>query len=196
MAAMEREIRSCTAGQRAQVDAESRVLRGHAAVFESETLIGGAFREVVDRRAFDATLSANDDVVALWNHDERLVLGRRSSGTLRLSVDDVGLVVEISVPRTATGDELLELVKRGDVASMSFGFVVEREAWSEGNQLRRLLQVRLIDVSPVTFPAYEGTDLAVRARDARMAMDTQAAERARLQMRVRLYRAQHEEGKR
>jgi phage head maturation protease len=61
-------------------------------------------------------------------------------------------------------------MRRGDISQMSFGFQVQEESWRMGedgeSDVRTLKKVRLFDVSPVTFPAYEGTDVAVRSHDA------------------------------
>lgn len=158
------ELRAGAAGKGA-------TLAGHAAVFNllSEDL--GGFREKVDAGAFDETL-ARDDVVALWNHDANVVLGRSSAGTLRLAKDERGLAVEIDPPDSSGGRDLVVAVGRGDVKQMSFGFRTLKDSWErvqkDGGaveEIRTLLKVRLFDVSPVTFPAYPQTDVAVRSRE-------------------------------
>jgi|FLYL01.1.fsa_nt_gi HK97 family phage prohead protease len=159
--------------RRAYPCAELRVARegplrlvGHAAVFDrlSDELFG--FRERVARGAFRDTLDR--DVRALWNHDPNHVLGRTRSGTLRLAEDDVGLAVEILLPPTRTAEDLAALVDRGDVSQMSFAFRTLDEAWAvEGSTpVRTLVRVELWDVSPVTFPAYPDTDVALRNLEA------------------------------
>lgn len=141
-------------------------IRGHAAVFDKETQIWD-FMEVVRRSAFDEAVET-DDVVALWNHNDDLVLGRTKSGTLKLSVDDVGLAIEIDPPDTQWGRDAVTTIERGDVYQMSFAFDVIDEKWTqrEGQlPLRELLKVKLYDVSPVTYPAYKETEVSVRAAD-------------------------------
>lgn len=145
-----------------RVDAEKRILVGHAAVFNQITDLGW-FLEQIDPHAFDAALA--DDVRALFNHDPNLVLGRRPAGTLRLRIDATGLQYEIDVPDTSYGRDLLVSVSRGDVSQSSFQFAVVREAWDNDRNLRTILEVRpLYDVSPVTFPAYVGTDVSARSK--------------------------------
>lgn len=143
----------------------SPMITGHAAVFDTPTDIGGFFSEVIAKGAF-ASAIGRDDVRALWNHDENYVLGRTPK-TLRLSEDDKGLAVEIDAPQTQLiKDMVLEPMKRGDVTQMSFAFIVTKEQWDESdpkNPLRTIQEVKLFDVSPVTYPAYPTTDCSVRS---------------------------------
>jgi HK97 family phage prohead protease len=144
-------------------------LRGHAAVFGEYSEDLGGFREVIQKGAF-ARAVREDDVRALWNHESAMVLGRNTAGTLRLEEDDVGLLVEIDLPDTQAGRDALVSVERGDVSQMSFGFLLrdwaKDQKWgkdAEGDLVRTLLEVELFDVSPVTYPAYPQTDVAVRS---------------------------------
>ena len=141
-----------------------RRLLGHAAVFNQEAVIAGLFREVIRPGAFAKTIK-EADIRALWNHDPNIVLGRVKAGTLSLSEDEIGLLSSIEPPDTPMHNSHLESVRRGDVDQMSFMFDVIKESWlrSEGDglDLREIQEVRLYEVSPVTFPAYEGTDIAV-----------------------------------
>lgn len=148
------------------------VLAGYAAVFSQETVIG-SFREVIEPGAFDQTLSA--DVRALVNHDPNLILGRTLSGTLRLSSDAHGLRYEVDPPQTSYASDLLESVRRGDVTQSSFAFRVVEEDWERASRsdelpLRRIQQVELFDVSPVTYPAYTQTSVSARASDMAQAL--------------------------
>lgn len=156
-------------------------LIGHAAVFNTETKIGRWFRERIAPGAFRRAI-AEDDVRALFNHDENWVLGRNRAGTLRLAEDDVGLAIDITPPDTQlVRDMVLAPISRGDVSQMSFGFVMRREEWDETEAvpLRTLLEVELFDVSPVTFPAFPTTDVAMRNLEARRERaDTEAERRA------------------
>lgn len=122
----------------------------------------GQFTEQIARGAF--TDSLRKDVRALFNHDASAVLGRVSAGTLRLSQDSRGLLAEIDVPDTVVGRDLLTLVERDDISGMSFGFFVLDEDWSDKADmpLRIIKKVDLFEVSVVTFPAYESTDVAIR----------------------------------
>lgn len=151
-----------------QDDQGHDTIHGHAAVFESLSLDLGGFQEKIDRRAFRATLRDQDDVRALWNHEPGLVLGRTESGTLKLSVDQRGLVFEIDPPATSWARDHLETMRRGDVSQASFGFIARKDDWQEGDDgelpTRTLLDVQLLDVSPVTYPAYTATDTEVAQR--------------------------------
>lgn len=143
------------------------LIRGHAAVFNSLSEDLGGFREQIVPGAFKDAI-AKDDIRALFNHDANFVLGRKASGTLRLSEDARGLAIEIDAPETPTiRDLVVAPIARGDVSQMSFGFSVRPggQDWAkddEGRVVRTLKSVRLFDVSPVTFPAYPATDVAVR----------------------------------
>lgn len=144
------------------------LISGHAAVFNQLSQDLGGFREMIQPGAFSNTLK-DGDARALWNHNADHVLGRASTGTLRLWEDENGLAFEIDPPNTQTGRDLVELIQRGDVDAMSFGFNTVSDRWSNGPEgtLRTLVEVRLYDVSPVTFPAYPQTsaELQLRAQD-------------------------------
>lgn len=150
---------------RAETALQGNKLVGHASVFNQRARIKD-FWEEVDPATFERALREQHDVVCLANHDG-LPLGRTTAGTLRLSVDAVGLHQETDLPDTTLGRDVRELTRRGDLTSMSFGFVVTDEDWSvldDGSQLRTIRDVDLFDVSVVTFPAYTGTDVALRKR--------------------------------
>ena len=140
---------------------------GHAAVFNSPTLIRSwfdEFQEEVAPGAFRKTIS-EADVRLLFNHDPNRIMARNRSGTLRLSEDDTGLLSEADLDRrqSYTNDVAIGL-ERGDISQMSFGFQVIKDEWDTSGdvQKRTLLEVKLFDVSPVTYPAYTDTDAALR----------------------------------
>lgn len=137
------------------------VIEGYAAVFDSISEDLGGFREIIAPGAFSKTL--REDVRALWNHDPNHILGRTASGTLELAEDAKGLRVRVTPPESAGW--IMESMRRGDVDQMSFGFRTVSDKWEmkNGEPLRTLLEVRLFDVSVVTFPAYPETDAAVRS---------------------------------
>jgi HK97 family phage prohead protease len=128
--------------------------RGYAAVFnsDSEPL---PFIEQVAPGAFRRSLNARNNVRMLLNHDTSKVLGATRSKTLRLSEDSTGLLVDADLPPTSYGRDLSISMQRGDIESMSFGFSVpaKGDTWSEDGQRRTLNEVRLHEVSVVTFPA-------------------------------------------
>ena len=131
---------------------------GYAAVFDSpsEPL---PFTEMIERGAFKRSIESRNDIKLLWNHDTASVLGSTRAKTLRLYEDERGLKVEAMLPNTTLGRDAAELLRRGDVDSMSFGFSVPRggDEWSDDGMLRTLKSVRLHEISIVAFPAYSGT---------------------------------------
>lgn len=141
----------------------SWTLVGHAAVFDSSSGDLGGFREVIQRGAFRKVLKSDTlDVRALFNHDQNQVLGRTTNGTLKLTEDPRGLRYEVNVADTTYGRDLRVLLERGDVTQSSFAFKVSRDgqAWTdtEGGLVRTITEFSdLLDVSPVTYPAYEAT---------------------------------------
>lgn len=144
-----------------------KLIRGHAAVFNSETDLGW-FREKIAPGAFSESIG-KDDVRALFNHDENFILGRNKAGTLTMREDEQGLYVEIDPPDTQVARDLVTSIERGDISQMSFGFQTIKDSWeteeNAAKDLRTLEKVKLWDVSPVTFPAYQETDVAVRSHD-------------------------------
>lgn len=147
-------------------DAGKVTVTGYAAVFGDTADIGGYFREVIARGAFTNTLRSAD-VRAYFDHDRGRVLGRTSSGTLRLREDTKGLHVEIDLPDTSDGRDVKALIERGDISGMSFGFSVLRQEWDEtvDPPTRTILEVELREVSVVSEPAYDGTTIALRSLD-------------------------------
>lgn len=145
---------------------------GHAAVFNVRSLVLGGpfmpFREVVRAGAFAKTIR-EADIRFLHNHEPDNVLARRrgaETDTMTLSEDDTGLLVNADWPDTTLARDLGTSLSRGDVDQMSFGFQTVRDEWFEeddGTIVRELFEVKLRDVSTVTFPAYVETDAGVRA---------------------------------
>lgn len=144
------------------------VIRGYAALFNSDSQDLGGFVERIAPGAFDDVMKRGTDVVALYNHDPMFLLGRESSGTLRISVDDRGLRYEIDPPESRA--DVIEAIERGDVRGSSFAFRVKGsgESWSrtaDGRQLREIRAVDgLFDVGPVLKPAYVATESFVSRR--------------------------------
>ena len=152
---------------RAGDDDGTLTIVGYAAKFDRESQDLGGFVEVIRSGAFRRAVQ-EDDVRALLNHDPNFVLGRTKSRTLRLSEDATGLRIEIDVPDAQWARDLYRSIERGDIDQMSFAFSVVKDAWTRREDetpdtLRELLEVRLHDVSPVTYPAYEDTEVGVRS---------------------------------
>lgn len=170
-AGSDRELRCNAAELRATKTDGKTVLAGYAAVYDQRSApIYGIFYEVVRRGAFARALAGTDDVRALFDHDSSMVLGRTRSKTLSLSEDEKGLKFELTLPDTSVGRDLAQLVERRDISEMSFGFRKIKDRWTEETNAdglmittRELLEVELFDVSPVAYPAYPQTDVAVRS---------------------------------
>lgn len=147
-----------------QADDGTMRLRGYAAVF-NDASVPLPFKETIAPGAFRKTLSETPDVRLLINH-EGLPLARTKNGTLTLTEDDRGLLIDAEIADTSEGRDLYKLVERGDVDQMSFAFRVIRQKWSEDRSTRTLTEVSLADgdVSVVTYPAYPTT--TVEAREA------------------------------
>jgi hypothetical protein len=142
-------------------------LSGYAAVY-AQYADFGSYLETLAPTAFNAVLAdPATDVRSFYQHDSALLLGRQSSGTLRLSTDSAGLHFELDIPDTSYGRDVRELVARGDLTGMSFGFIAGQEEWGhtpDGRELRSHISVsRLIEVSPVSIPAYSGTSVQLRS---------------------------------
>ena len=137
---------------------------GYAAVFGEIADIGGYFREVIEAGAFRDAIG-RDDVVFLINH-EGLPLARTRSGTLTLSEDGHGLRMETMLdPEDPDVKSIVSKMKRGDLDKMSFAFRAEVQVWDEEQDppLRTIKKASLHDVSIVTTPAYDGTDIGFRS---------------------------------
>jgi HK97 family phage prohead protease len=145
--------------------------------------------ESIDPAAFDGAL--DDDVRCLTNHDTRLVLGRTKAGTLTLKTDDHGLWGEVKInEKDQDAVNLYERVARGDVTQCSFGFDILEEEYSEnpnnGDVHWTIKKVRLYEVSIVTFPAYEDTEVWARKKGEFEQIKKRQNEKWRKDMKKRL----------
>lgn len=142
-------------------------IEGYFAVFDSVYQIGPNMSESIAVGAFDNTLSG--DIRALINHDTTLVLGRTKANTLQLRTDSHGLWGHIDInPNDSDAMNLYNRVQRGDVDQCSFGFDIlneETDFREDGSVHWTIKEVRLYEVSPCTFPAYEETHIAARAKE-------------------------------
>ena len=156
-------------------------IRGYAAIYNSDSEWMGGFYEQIETGAFDEVL--DNDVRAYFNHDENLLLGRVSSGTLRISTDKRGLFYEVDLPNTTYANDLVELMKRGDVNQSSFAFLIEKDRWEQrGGTTYRIIEKvsRLLDVSPVAQPAYpDATSELKRDLETKPKEDAKAATEAK-----------------
>lgn len=141
-------------------------LTGYASVFNRFSQNLGGFVEQVDPAAFNKSLSDGVPVFARFNHDDSLLLGTTEGGTLTLEVDGTGLRYNVDLPDTSAGRDVQTLAKRGDLRYSSFAFRTLDDEWDltpDGFPLRTLRAVQLIDVAPVTNPAYRDTTTGMRS---------------------------------
>jgi HK97 family phage prohead protease len=167
---MDIERRVCEVGDlRVESRGVSRVIRGYAIVFDrlSENL--GGFRERIAPAAVDRTISESVDLRALVDHDSSKIIGRISAGTLRIEKDGHGLRVEIDPPDTTVGHDIVESIRRRDTTGMSFSFrtMAKGDDWDFSTEppTRTVTDMLVREVSPVTFPAYSQTEVALRSLD-------------------------------
>jgi uncharacterized protein len=149
-------------------DEDRMTFSGYAAVFNSDS-VPLPFIERIAPGAFRGSLRNRNDIKLLWNHEAGQPLASTRAGNLKLTEDERGLYVEATLPNTTTARDARELISRGIVDSMSFGFTVARngEEWSEDGTVRTLTRISLHEVSIVSFPAYPSTagSTAVRGLD-------------------------------
>ncbi len=140
---------------------------GYAAVFNSPATIrdldGRQFREVIRPNAFDLE---GKDIKAFFNHDRNELLGRTSSGTLKVWQDQRGLQFDCQLPEYAK-PKIQELVNRHDLTGCSFAFECRQDRWSIQDDMpfRELLAVDVDEVSIVVDPAYSATNCQLRSAD-------------------------------
>lgn len=143
------------------------VIEGYAYKFNARSQNLGGFRETILEGA-GAESAKSDDIRALVNHEPSLILGRNVSGTLRVSEDSTGLHYEIDADeRQSYAKDLLVSLERGDVTQSSFGFHALDDDWSldeDDTPLRSVRKLALLDVSPVTYPAYLSSESKVSTR--------------------------------
>lgn len=139
-------------------------LEGYSAMFNKKSEDLGGFVEIIEPGTFTKTIKESD-IRALFNHDKLYVLGRNRANTLELKEDKTGLHVNILPPdNQLIRDLVISPIERKDITQMSFGFRMVKDVWETDNEipLRRIKEVKLFDVSPVTYPAYPQTSVKVR----------------------------------
>jgi len=150
-------------------DDGSATIEGYASVFnqDSQPLGWDGFIERVAPRAFAKTIK-EADVRALFNHDSSLVLGRNKSGTLRMKEDSTGLHYQVDIDMdNSDARNVYRMIERGDVSQSSFSFITVKDDWDyskedDGPVTRTLKEVKLYDVSPVTYQAYLDASIDVK----------------------------------
>ncbi|WP_171333676.1 HK97 family phage prohead protease [Enterococcus cecorum] len=146
---------------------EEVVLGGYASVFNERTTLWEGFDEVIAPGAFSRALSENQDIRCLFNHNWENILGRTKAGTLILEEDERGLKFEVKLPDTTVARDLAKSIERGDVNQCSFGFIPTEEIdYKSDPVLRTIKEVDLYEVSIVTIPQYESTEVSlVRSKE-------------------------------
>jgi HK97 family phage prohead protease len=141
-----------------RAEGDGMTLRGYAAVFNSPSQ-PLPFVETIQPGAFRASIQSKNDIKLLWNHDTGTVLGSTRAGTLKVTEDNHGLLIEAMLPDTQAGRDAATLIKRGDVNAFSFGFRVPTngDEWVSADQ-RILKRVNIHEVSVVSWPAYTATE--------------------------------------
>lgn len=164
---LKRVMRTASTQFNTRDDDGKLAIEGYFAVFNSVYEIAPGMTESIAQGAFDNTLSG--DIRALINHDTTLVLGRTKAGTLQLRTDSHGLWGHIDInPNDTDAMNLYNRVQRGDVDQCSFGFDIlneETDYREDGSVHWTIKEVELYEVSPCTFPAYEETSIAARAKE-------------------------------
>ena len=172
---MDKRIEIRTTGSAPAAD-EGRTISGYAIVWNVESRVlaswDGSFIETIERGAVTDELIAASDVTALFNHERGQLLARsvNGEGTLKLAIDETGLRFEFKAPNTTLGNDVLELVKRGDLRGCSFAFTANEEDieyYRKGEQRYRTVRKLsgLYDVSVVVDPAYTQTSVDARSFD-------------------------------
>ena len=183
------EQRSYSFEVRAESGEKGNIITGRPIVYESKTDIGW-FDEIIERGALDgADLT---DVRFLVNHDISkipLARSRRNNGnsTMQLSPDYEGMAIEVQLDTENNSEarSLYSAVQRGDITGMSFMFSIDDEEWTELESDHPTRHVRkigsVVEVSAVTFPAYESTEINARSKEAlesaRLALEKAKEER-------------------
>jgi HK97 family phage prohead protease len=151
----------------AQNSTDKMIVEGYALVFDKPTVLfesaGVKYSEVIKRGALDgADLS---DVPFKYNHNDNfMIMARTRNKTLQFTVDDNGLFFRADLANTTAAKDLYELIKRGDIDKMSFGFTVDKDNYDRSTHTRSIEKFRrIVDVSAVPMPAYDQTSISARS---------------------------------
>lgn len=162
---MKKEIRTFTRPEfRVSMENGKKRLEGYFVRFNEPTDMGYCYEQI----APEALDNIGEDIRALWNHDSSYPLARTTNGTLELEKREAGLWGRITLPDTSYANDLYENVRTGIVDGCSFGFYLideEPETYGNGEWLWSIKALELIEVSPVTFPAYPTTSVEARGAD-------------------------------
>ena len=157
------------------LEEDSRRLEGRAIVFDSYSNNLG-FYEKINRSAVTQELINHSDIIFTFNHDPNQLLARfrNGGGSLDVQLREDGVYFSFDIPNTTLGNDMYELIKRGDISNCSFCFTVSDDANSQkwekrdGKMYREILKIGgLYDLSAVTYPAYSDTDINARSLEMR-----------------------------
>ena len=165
---------------RAEASDNGRKIRGYAIRFGDLSVDLGGFKEYIAPEAVDRTLNEGLDVRALVDHDSAKVIGRTRAGTLQLRKDSKGLRIEVEPDdEISYARDIMRAVARGDVSGMSFGFRALEDEWDYEGKLpiRTVTDMRISEISIVTFPAYTATDVQVAQRSLQAFQERQQGNR-------------------
>ncbi len=165
------ERRFVTAEMRVVKDDDgAMIIEGYPIVYEVYTDLWG-MREIIHKGAATEALKNSDELV-LWDHQSSQPMARRSAGTLEATEDDHGVKIRADVSKTKWGRDGYEAIAAGVITRMSFAFSVGQDKWTiEGDdddrvETREILSFEeLFDYSPVSYPAYEETEVTARGKD-------------------------------
>ncbi|RXM57208.1 HK97 family phage prohead protease [Clostridium tetani] len=147
-------------------DNGNMIIEGYVATFNSKSKYLG-FYEIIDPRAFDTTLADGHNIFMLYNHDWDKPLGDTETGTLKLTVDNIGLRFSLTVDNTVSyAKDVYQLVKKNLIKGCSFGFWVNEDEWSTNDNMediRTLLNVTLLECTLTIAPAYNETSASCRS---------------------------------
>jgi HK97 family phage prohead protease len=143
---------------RAEIQGEKKYLMG-IIPYNSRSVPMWGTTEIIASSAFNKTIADGTEVRALYNHDDSKVLGSTKNNTLILENTETGLLCRVELPSTTYADDAFEIVNRGDVKTMSFGFIPQKWDDLDNGKTRILREVQLLETSfCVAFPAYPETN--------------------------------------
>jgi len=149
-------------------ESNDHLIEGYINKFGQKSQFMGFF-EQVDSKAFNRTLAQGHNIFGMYNHSSDKILGSTKTGSLKLSVDEVGLRFSLQInPNVSYAKDVYELVRSGDVDGCSFGFYVLEDEWSvqeDGTELRTILDLELLECTITPFPAYLDSEASVRSYD-------------------------------
>lgn len=150
---------------------QGKVISGYAILFNEPSqpmpVDNSTFTETISPQALQGVDLSK--LVMIYNHDYANILASVKAGTLDVNVDEKGLAFKATLPDTTVANDVYENIKAGNLDSMSFGFSVLADEWQQaddGSYTRQIDKIEnLYELSVVTLPAYDGTELTVDTRN-------------------------------